>query len=356
MHEDFERYRDELDRVRLTEESKKALAERLSRRESAARHAAKRRPLGVHRIAAAAAVVCLLSALSAAAVAQVNAAPTLGEAFTGDQAGYDQSSGVVGRSVEKDGWNITITDCVGDDFQAFLGVEVAAPEGTVLDAEHYEIYVDKDYDRQAVSGTSGGFCYSLPDDDPTDNKIRLIYDWYTTGGESNHVRMHFRLTDLVENHGYNWNERNWARPMVKEGTWDFGWIDIDYADNILRLSPMLELPCEVEDVTDHLVLEELVISPVGLYLRTNVSTPYPISFGDWYEDFILPTIRLLDIDGNEISIGSNLFGGLDGAYFSFTNHTNAMNSAGTEDPAELVVVDLERLASVSIAGMTIPLQ
>ena len=37
MHEDFERYKTELDRVRLTAESKKALAESLRRRRTADR-------------------------------------------------------------------------------------------------------------------------------------------------------------------------------------------------------------------------------------------------------------------------------------------------------------------------------
>lgn len=357
MQENFERYRTELNRIHLTDESKEALAESLGRRR--ARTAARPRlAAGTKGIAAAAAVVCLLSVLTVSAVAQINADPTLGSAFTGDQAGYDQSSGVVGRSAEYDGWIITITDCVGDDFQAFLGVEVEAPEGTVLDEGYYEISVDNEYDRQGVSGTLKGFCYSLPDEDPTDNRIRLIYDWYTMEGESNRVRMNFKLTDLTENRGYLWDEHNWDRPVVKEGEWDFGWIDIDYADNAIRLAPMAELPCGVEGVTDRLVLEELVISPVGLYLRTNVSTPYSPAFGDWYRESVLPTVRLLDAAGGEIPIGDggHLFSGPGGAYLSFSSHVNAMNNAGAEGPAELVVVDLERLASVSVAGVTIPLQ
>ena len=352
MREDFELYREELDRVRLTAESKKALAESLSRRGLAECRTAVRRPLRARRAVAAAAVICLLSVLSIAAVAQVNADPTLGNAFTGDQAGYDQASGVVGRSAECGGWIITITDCVGDDFQAFLGVEVEAPEGTVLDAEYYEIYVDNEYDRQGVPGTTKGFCYSLPDGDPTDNKIRLIYNWYTTEGESNHVRMRFTLIDLVENCGYNWDARSWDRPMVKEGTWDFGWLDIGYADNAIRLSPMVELPFE----NTELVLEELVLSPVGLYLRTNIACPYPLDWEDQFEENIRFTVRLLDAGGNEIPMRGQPFGGLGGSYFSFTNHTNAMNTASSGDPAELVVVDLERLAAVSVAGVTIPLK
>ena len=351
MQENFESYKSELDRVRLTEESKRALTESLGRRGRAESRSVGRRPLRARHVLAVAAVIGLLSVLSAAAVAQTDAAPTLGGFFTGDQAGYDQASGTVGRMAENDGWTAVITDCVGDDFQAFLGVEIAAPEGTVLDGTNYEVHVDNEYDH-SVPGTTKGFFYALPDDDPTDNKIRLLYNWYTTEGESNHVRMRFTLVDLVENHGYDWDARNWNREPVKEGAWDFGWIDIDYADNALRLAPMVELPCEEE----HLVLEEVVISPVGLYLRTNISTPYPVDFGDWYREDILTTVRLLDMGGNMTQAADFFFGGPGGAYFSFTNHTNAMNNANGEGLAELRVVDLDRIASLEVASVVIPVR
>lgn len=78
MQENFERYRAELDRVRLTEESKKALAESLSRRKPGASRTMQKHPLKARHIAAVAAVVCLLSMLSVAAVAQVMGEPTLG--------------------------------------------------------------------------------------------------------------------------------------------------------------------------------------------------------------------------------------------------------------------------------------
>ena len=76
MHEDFERYKTELDRVRLTAESKKALAESLRRRRTADRPEIRTRRLrlGAGRIAAAAAAVCLLVT---GAVAGVVASPSM---------------------------------------------------------------------------------------------------------------------------------------------------------------------------------------------------------------------------------------------------------------------------------------
>ena len=354
MQENFERYRTELDRVRLTEESRKALLESLSRRQPGVSRTMRKRPLKIQHIAAVAAAVCVLSMLSVAAVAQVMGEPTLGNAFTGDQAGYDQSSGVVGRSVERDGWTISITDCVGDNFQAFLGVAVEAPEGAVLDAEYYEIYADNEYHAES-SYTEGGFFYSLPDGDPTDNKIHMIYDWYTTGGEANHVTMRLKLVNLTENRGYNWDERNWDCPMVKEGEWNFGWIDIDYADNAIRLEPMVEIPDS--GLEDGLVLSEVVISPVGLYLHFDGPEPYYAKWVDtWFEPNVYDTIQLWDVDGNEIYLSRAIFYGPAGTYRSFTDSTNAMNTASCDKPAQLNLVDLDRIGAVSVAGITIPVR
>ncbi len=351
MQENFEGYKAELDRIRLTAESRKALAESLSRRGSAERSKPRRLTAGARRISAIAAVVCLLSALSVAAVAQVAGNPTLGNAFTGDQEGYDQSSGFIGRSVENDGWTVTITDCVGDDFQAYLGVEVTAPEGTVLDAEYYEMCVDNEYDRE-YSGSSKGLLYSLPDDDPTDNKIRLTYGWYTSNGVSNHLNMKLKLVDLTENHGYLWDEWKWDRRLVKEGVWDFGWISVDYADNAIRLSPMVEIP-----ESGGLVLSEVVISPVGLYIHFCGPEPYRTDWVDnWYKPNVGSTIRLLDVDGNEIPLYMGGFFGPCGTHFLYTDHENAMNSATGSGPARLNLVDPERVGSLSVAGITIPVQ
>lgn len=355
MLKNFDDYKNELDQVRLTEGSKKALAESLRRRQTEADRSMRKGPLKLARIAAAAAVVCLLTALTVPAIANMTGEPTLGNAFTGNQAGYDQSSGVVGRSVERDGWTITVTDCVGDDFHGFLGVEVEAPEGTVLDAEYYEIYVDNEYYAEG-SKSLRGFCYSLPDGDPTDNKIHMIYDWSTCEGESNHLSMRLKLVNLTENRGYNWDERNWDRPMVKEGEWDFGWIDIDYADNAIRLEPMVEIPGS--GLEGGLVLSEVVISPVGLYIRFDGPEPYYVDWCDnWFMPNVYDTIQLFDVDGSEIYLSRyGLFYGPSGTYISFTDGDNAMNTADCDKPAQLNLVDLDRIGAVSVAGIMIPIR
>ena len=92
------RYREELDKVRLTEAGKAALAQALCRRAAAPTQARPRR-LARPWITAAA-VLCLLMATAGAAVL---ASPTLRDRVFGGP-GYDQSSAVIGRSVEQSGW------------------------------------------------------------------------------------------------------------------------------------------------------------------------------------------------------------------------------------------------------------
>ena len=93
------RYREELDKVRLTEMGKAALAQALCRRVAAPAQARSRR-LARPWITAAA-VLCLLMATAGAAVL---ASPTLQDRVFGSSPGYDQSSAVIGRSVDQSGW------------------------------------------------------------------------------------------------------------------------------------------------------------------------------------------------------------------------------------------------------------
>ena len=350
MHENFESYKNELDRLRLTDESKKALTESLSRRKMAKRPQSFWLKTSVGRIAAVAAVVCLLTGLGVVAVATVTGDPTLGNTFSGDQAGYDQSSGVIGRAVEKDGWMITITDCVGDDFQAYLGVEVEAPEGIVLDGTGYEMYMDNEYNKD-FSGSSKGFLRVLPDDDPTDNKVRLLYDWYFSSGSINHLNMRVKLVDFIENHGYLEDEHNWDREIIQAGEWDFGWISIDFADTIIRLSPMLEIPGIEASNGGALVLDEIAVSPLGVYLQTNDPGPYPQEQVSQWGDEVASTLHALDTDGNEILLYADNFMGVGSSYYSFTEYVDYQKG-----PAQLNLVDLEKISAVSVAGITIPVR
>ncbi len=307
----------------------------------------KRRGLGARHVLALAAVIALLSVVTVVAVAQVEADPTLGNFFKGDDEGYGQSSGVVGRQVEHNGWKATVTDCVGDKYRAYIGIEVEAPEGTVLDEGLYAMWVDNDFDtggREERPYSYGGFAYSFEDDDPTDNKVRLRYDWASSDGGANHVKLRLKLSDFHKNHGYLYEERNWDRETLCEGEWDFGWMDIDYTDSTIHLEPNVEIPGG-----DGLVLTAADVSPLGIRLYYEGHIWYVDWVDNWFVPNVAGTVRVLDVDGNDLLENREIesFAG----YYSFTPRYDE-----SREMARLNIVDLDRIGSIVVAGVEIPVQ
>lgn len=370
MQENFESYKAELDAVRLTDESKRALAESLRRREVPAKPdiTPRRVRAGFGRIAAVAAVVCLVSALSVAAVAKVVGAPALGNTFLGDQAGYDQSSGVIGRSVENDGWTITITDCVGDESYCYLGVEVEAPEGMVLDGDYYLMNAEFDSNMKH-KGNGGGrdsLLRPLPDDDPTDNKVRMVYAWSELGAGLSGAQVRLKLNNFFEQFDYNWDERDWNKEYLSYGEWDFGWMTADYTNSVKHIPLAEDIPIEGGDGL--LLVDEVVVSPLGV----SVSFANKPWYVDWVDNWFIPMIEetfiVLDTDGNEIPLysdrsGQDIYAGT--AYRSkdiYAGWTCYCRFGEKPDYADnhltenFTLVDMNRIASVSVGGVTIPVQ
>lgn len=347
------RYREELDKVRLTEAGKAALTQALCRRAAAPAQARPRR-LARPWITAAA-VLCLLMATAGAAVL---ASPTLRDRVFGGSAGYDQSSAIIGRSVEQSGWTLTLIDCVGDDRRIYLGIEVTAPEGTVLDQEHYA-FARYDVDFPGHDWAGGASLDQLEDDDSTDNRISFVY-W------SNQIlsdRESINGSDiclLLENLCYlSWDgageEVEWI--PVCEGAWDFGTFPLTYQDSTIRLTP--ELPVTTLGVEAMITLVE--VSPLGVYVRIEgdalkghhswVPKNAPDS---WYGCVEYQEILLYDTEDNVLTVdgvesdcsGSGCSGGTDTSEDGYLVLARAFDS----------LVDVDTLTAISICGVEIPLR
>lgn len=368
MRNGFENYKAELDALRLTEESKRALAKSLARR---GRTRAGRRSLTLRRTLTAAAVLCLLAAMTVGAVAQVAGDPALRDTVSGDSAGYDQSSGVIGRSVECGGWTVTITDCLGDESYCYIGVEVEAPEGTVLDGDYY--LMNAEFDSNMLHKGNGGGWDSLlrplPDDDPTDNRVRMVYGWSARGAGLSGAQVRLKLTNFYEEFNYNWEERDWNKEYLSEGTWDFGWMTVDFADNVRHIPLAEDIPIPGGDGL--LLVDEVVVSPLGVTFHF-ANKPWS---SDWYEDWFAPmleeTLAVLDTDGNPIPLnivhsGQDMDAGKDyrdygeGAiYAGWTCHCRfglGPDYAAEHYRDDITVIDMDRIASLTVGGVTIPLQ
>lgn len=347
------RYREELDKVRLTEAGKAALTQALCRRAAAPAQARPRR-LARPWITAAA-VLCLLMATAGAAVL---ASPTLRDRVFGGSAGYDQSSAIIGRSVEQSGWTLTLTDCVGDDRRIYLGIEVTAPEGTVLDQEHYA-FARYDVDFPGHDWAGGASLNQLEDDDPTDNRISFVYwsNQILSDGESINGS---DICLLLENLCYlSWDgageEVEWI--PVCERAWDFGTFPLTYQDSTIRLAP--ELPVTTLGVEAMITLVE--VSPLGVYVRIEgdalkghhswVPKNAPDS---WYGCVEYQEILLYDTEDNVLTVdgvesdcsGSGCSGGTDTSEDGYLVLARAFDS----------LVDVDTLTAISICGVEIPLR
>ena len=351
-------YRQELDRIRLTEESKRALTQSLRRRQMEGRPSGRPRRAGLRQGLVVAAIICLLAT---AAVASVAASPTLRDTMFGDGPGYEQSSALIGKSVERSGWTVTITDCVGDDRYLYLGVEVVAPEGTVLDQEEYNF--DHDHSYVDMPGADGWGWQQLPDGDPADNRVEFAVQLTSIYGDPlNGQKMHLVLRDLC--HYGEWDPEKKAHEQIIDcgGPWDFGLLTISYPDNTIRLEPNVP----VSTLGVEAVITQVEVSPLGVRVRIEGDAlkghhswvPKDAPDG-WYSCIEYQEIVLKDKDGGVLVVDGNIGGsGCGGGdnveedgylILCRTYDKSYFNGAHT-------LVDVDSLASISICGAEIPLR
>lgn len=367
-------YRGELDRMKLTAESKKALTDSLCRRKKEERP---RRSFhlagGLRQAAVIAAVLCLLTSV---AVAVVAASPTLRDSVFGDSAGYEQSSTFIGRSVERGGWTLTITDCVGDDLDLYLGLELEAPEGTALDEEGYffgESLLGFDMEFPGLKLSGGEQVWQLPDSAPGDNRLSFMVHArafeFEMGGESrsfNGQRVRLSFPGLSH---YRWTPdgEDWRRETVVDcgETWDFGTLTVSYPDSTIHLEP--NLPVTTLDV--EATITEVEISPISVRVRIEGDALkghhswVPRNARDGYYGCIdYQEIILYSEDGSEFSVveedsdlsGSGCSGGElpdeDGYLVLRRTYSKSVNGVISK------LVDVDSLTAISICGVMIPLK
>lgn len=173
--------RDGFDHIQFTQEEKQDLTARLLRaaeQEENMTDSTKRKIKKLSRgmiIGIAAALMLSVGALAAV----VN--PGLRSYFDTESPGAQEEleHGIcqLGRSLTYRGWTVALTDCVGDSYRAYVWVEVTAPKGTNLAEEEgnwFSTYYS--LDGEGVYGPTGGALYTVPDEDPTDNRISFCME------------------------------------------------------------------------------------------------------------------------------------------------------------------------------------
>ena len=368
MHDEFSNYKTELDRLRLTEESKRALASSLANRRAEPARKPPRRLAGTFRLAVTiAAVVCLLAT---AGYAAVTAAPTLMDRIFEGGAAYDQSSAFIGKSVDNNGWTVTITDCVGDDRNLYLGLDLTAPEGTVLDDTNGSSYT---FGKDSVDFTINFFnqrsgrgwsLRQIPDEDPTDNHLAFVLSINSLFNVLNGSRIGLVLPELCYSFWNEEEERIDYMPVCK-GKWNFGVMTISYPDSTIRLKP--DLPVTTLDV--EAVITEVEVSPMSVHVRIEGDALkghhswVPKNARDgWYGCIEYQEIVLNFDDGSSFVVdeadsnlaGSECSGGTNTSEDGYLvlNRTYSANINGVSNK----LIDIEHVTSISICGVEIPLR
>lgn len=348
-----ERYRDELNQIRLTEESKQALAHALAARQSGAAEATPPKVRRWHRTALVAAVVACALVVSVGAAVVV---PPVVRNYFGDSAGYRQSAMELGQSITKNGWTMTLTDCMADDYTIYLGVTLTAPEGTVLDwadGYHFAEWNLPNFPELDLGG-SGGYD-QLKDNDPADNQLRFIFtSYYIPEGESlNGQTMEIALGELYHNTKWNETEQKWERVYDCDETWSFR-ATLNYPDHVVRLKPNLPVHTLNVDAT----ITEVVVSPLSVYVHIEGDTLkghhswVPKNAPDgWYGCVEYQDITLYTKDGTAIPMMddqacSGCSGGTDSTEDGWIDLVRRPDTP----------LDVENLAAISVCGVEIPLE
>ncbi len=340
-------YREELNRIRFTEDSRRSLAEGLAKhRHREAPRPCRRSKLWERGLVAAAAV-CLLAT---AAVAMISASPVL-EDYFGGGAGYGQSAIALGQSVTRGGWTMTLTDCVADDYTVYVGIALAAPEGTSLDCESGYCFEDWNLpafqDLDQIGGA--GIYEQIEDDDPTDNTICFVltasYLW-NADFDSHEMELSFGNLYHIDENG--------ERVRDCEETWRFS-TALSLSDSIVRLEPSVP----VTTLGVEAVITGVTVSPIGVYVRIEGDalighhgwTPRNAPDG-WYGCVEDQEIILYTTDGAALPMmGSRSGSGCSGG------------DTECPEPGRLTLfrrsgalLDMDSLASVSVCGVEIPLK
>lgn len=344
----FEEYRTELDRLRLTKAGKQALLHTLTSQKTSCKPRRRRR---WSRAAMVAAVLCIAVATAGA----VRVTEPILQKYYQNSPAYQQSSAILGMSQTRDGWTLTLTDCVGDNSTFYLGFELTAPEGTVLDPEEQYCF-DGHNIRFRGSEMAGSRSISqLEDPDPTDNTLyyRLDYEGSRMEKEPG-ILGSTAVLELGRLYHYTvWNEEAYRWDIAYDNgvSWKFEF-PVEVPNQVISMEPGLPVTVLGVEAT----LTELEVSPIGIYARMEgdslkghhgwVSKAPDGGPWCWDQEATLYTADGRSITFTEGQAGSGCSGGTD----------------PSEDGMVYVVyrfeapIDVNALDRISICGVEIPLQ
>lgn len=342
-------YRDELDKVRLSAQSKQQLIDRLRKQsvpQTAKKYGRKRRAVV---LAVAACVV--LAATAGAAVLH----DTLQHLWTNEsQPVYEAYKTDLGCTQAADGWTVTLTDCVGSESNLYIGVELTVPEGV----DPNGLYQFADYDMTLTDGTKtcwGWGINQIPNDVPDGNTLH--YAWkMDIAPEMKKIGLCGKTVDLTIdsiNH-LVWNEETgrYDEILLFDHVWKFEDVKLDYpqADRVYTVGK------SVEYLGGTAMLDEIMVSPFGV--KVNISGGSVFRHHQEHRtkngDCTMCALTVYDADGN-VLYDNPLGSGNGSSCNEDTGRVTIYHDYKNEDWHK-VLIDPAKVAKVKVNNVEIPLK
>ena len=267
-------YNRAIDQVHRSPKGDERILKTLEDRAQAPRRKRRKGPL----IAVLAGAAALL--MGAAAVAGLS--PVLERYFAGTSVEernlLGEGSARLGLSQSYEGWTVTLTDCVGDDHNIYIGVQVEAPEGTVLTPPEDAIDGGFGFDEYRLDLKSEDLGWSwglakLEDDDPADNRVCYVMEVhpyaFSAIQDTSGLTADIELTGFydywrteaqgeIQQHG-----KSSLTAAVQNHTFWFKDVPLNYADRTIRLTPNQEIQLLGGTTT----VTSIEISPITVSVR-----------------------------------------------------------------------------------------
>ena len=269
------------DEIRFTQEEQMELADRLrwaAEQEKTMTEGTKRKVKKVSRgVVIGIAAALTLTAGTLAAALSTGLRGYFDTATPGAQEKLESGIYQLNRSLEYNGWTVALTDCVGDDNKAFIWVEVTAPEDVSLtESENRWFRTLFDLSGEGIVGPMGGSLYTIPDGDPEDNRLSFCIEaspWVDGGlrGAVMDITLD-PIEDVALAGGENYQEIEMYErtEAIRDHSWLFEDVVLDYPDQAIRLEPGLE----VDYLDGTTTLSQVTISPLTVTVRVEGGSCY----------------------------------------------------------------------------------
>ena len=193
-----------------------------------------------------------------------------------DQSTLEEGIYQLNRSETYNGWTVELTDCIGDDTNGYVWVEVTAPEGTVLQPPEGGQFCSMYY-LDSPEDHFGRNITALPDSDPQDNCISFCLELNSLDGNLRGQTVDFTLEPIVDvwwtDSGTEYAAQHNGSELteaIRDHTWVFEDVVLDYPDQAVRLTPNLEVPYMDGTAT----LTKIEITPLTTTVRIEGGSCY----------------------------------------------------------------------------------